>query len=52
VLLCWQERLSVSVSAFGRTAENRRLVCPKNPVDGLVLFVKFPARLADLEQQA
>jgi hypothetical protein len=26
--------------------------CPKNPVDGLVLFVKFPARLTDLEQQA
>ena len=25
---------------------------PKNPVDGLGLFVKFPARLTDLEQQA
>jgi hypothetical protein len=25
---------------------------PKNPVDGIGLFVKFPARLTDLEQQA
>jgi hypothetical protein len=30
----------------------RRSVCLKNPVDGVGLFVKFPARLADLEQQA
>jgi hypothetical protein len=29
-----------------------QLLAPKNPVDGLGLFVKFPARLADLEQQA
>jgi hypothetical protein len=30
----------------------RRPVRPKNPVDGVGLFVKFPARLTDLEQQA
>ena len=52
VLLSRQERLSDPVSASGAMAENRRLGCPKNPVDGLVLFVKFPARLTDLEQQA
>jgi hypothetical protein len=52
VLLCRQERLSDLVSALGTIAENCRLACPKNPVDGLVLFVKFPARLTDLEQQA
>jgi hypothetical protein len=31
---------------------NRKPVYPKNPVDGVGLFVKFRARLTDLEQQA
>ena len=46
-----EERLSVGLP-LQTALRNCQPSCPKNPVDGLVLFVKFPARLTDLEQQA